>query len=652
MCGFAGFLSITNNSSREDSFAVLAQMGDVITHRGPDDSGVWLDLGAGVGLVHRRLSILDLSPAGHQPMRSPCGRYTLVYNGEIYNHLDLRVSLEAEGGHFNWRGHSDTETLLAALRHWGVEGALRRVNGMFAFALWDGMEHTLYLARDRIGEKPLYYGSNGGVFLFGSELKSLVVHPRWHGEVDREALTLFMRYNYVPSPWSIYRGIAKLPPAHYVVIQGAGAKISEPVCYWDLAALAGSGIAASGNSGDSQTLTDELDELLRDAVGRRMAADVPLGAFLSGGYDSTTVTALMQAQSNRPVKTFSIGFHEKGYNEAKHAKAVAEHLGTDHTELYVSSEEAMGVIPKLPSIYDEPFADSSQIPTYLVSQLARRHVTVSLSGDGGDELFAGYNRHIVGPAIWGKVARLPRGVRHWLGSGIGLLAMADVNRAVRYLPSQIRIPHLVNKLEKLAGALKAADSGAFYKDLVSHWKDPATVVRNGTEPITFLDRMNDLSNFPGLRERIMYMDMMTYLPDDILSKVDRASMAVSLEARVPLLDHRVVEFAWAVPTEYKYRDGQSKWLLRQVLYRYVPKTLMDRPKMGFGVPIEHWLRGPLRDWAEDLLNEARLQQEGYFNHVLIRQKWKEHLSGQRNWQNHLWCVLMFQAWLAEQREPD
>jgi asparagine synthase (glutamine-hydrolysing) len=641
MCGIAGFWGGPTNP------AIAERMAARLETRGPDDAGVWTDAGAGLALAHRRLSILDLSPAGHQPMHSPCGRYVLVYNGEIYNHRDLRKDLERESGAFDWRGHSDTETLLAALRHWGVPGALERVNGMFAFALWDAAERTLFLARDRMGEKPLYYGRSGETFLFGSELKALTAHPAWRGEVDRDALALYLRHNYVPAPWSIYRGIAKLPPAHYVAIRENGRAVGEPVCYWDLGRVAEAGVAAA--EGTPQALTDELDTLLRDAVRRRMAADVPLGAFLSGGYDSTTVAALMQAQSERPVRTFSIGFHEAGYNEAEHAKAVAAHLGTEHTELYVTPEEAMAVIPRLPAIYDEPFSDSSQIPTFLVSQLARRHVTVSLSGDGGDELFCGYNRHIVGPGTWARASRLPRPLRRGLGWGVDRMAKRDVQRWVNALPGKWRIPNVANKLEKLGQALGARGGLDFYRSLASHWKDPASLVPGASEPDTLLTQPERLPMLPGLRERMMYLDQMTYLPDDILTKVDRASMAVSLEARVPLLDHRLVEFAWRVPTAYKYRNGQGKWLLRQVLYRYVPQQLMDRPKMGFGVPIEHWLRGPLREWAEELLNERRLREEGFFDPAPVRNMWQEHVSGKRRWHYYLWDVLMFQAWLEKSK---
>lgn len=643
MCGMVGYW----DKGGADA-SIVERMALQIQHRGPDDAGVWLNQEGDLALAHRRLSIMDLSPAGHQPMISPCGRYALVYNGEIYNHQDLRAELEDEGGHFDWRGHSDTETLLAALRHWGVEGGLRRLNGMFAFALWDKVERTLVLARDRMGEKPLYYGRSGNCFLFGSELKSLAVHPGWRGTIDRNALTLYLRHNYVPTPWSIYQGINKLPPAHFVVIKEAGQIVSEPQCYWNLSQVAENGLASA--DGSPEELIDELDQLLRDAVGRRMAADVPLGAFLSGGFDSTMVAALMQTQSSRPIKTFTIGFNEKGYNEAVHAKAVAKHLGTDHTELYITSEEAMAVIPRLPAIWDEPFSDSSQIPTLLVSELARKYVTVSLSGDGGDELFCGYQRYVQGYQVWRVLRLLPASLRVALGSLIQAIPSAPLELLVKLLPKRFQVLHIVDRLPKLGEVVKERSGESYYHRLISHWKDPAAIVLGGREPRTLFSAQERLPKLPGLREHMMYLDSMTYLPDDILTKVDRASMAVSLEARVPLLDHRVVEFAWRVPMSLKYRHGKGKWLLREVLYRYAPRELMERPKMGFGVPIEHWLRGPLREWAEELLDERRLRDEGFFDPAPIRKMWHEHVTGKRRWHYYLWDVLMFQAWLESIKE--
>lgn len=630
-----------------DAECVLFRMGAAIKHRGPDDNGVWVNSEKTVGLVHQRLSILDLSDAGHQPMVSHCGRYILAYNGEIYNHTELRKELEIDGYGKKWRGHSDTETLLAGIIHWGVEKTLQYLNGMFAFALWDNVEQLLFLARDRLGEKPLYYGKVGDTIVYGSELKALVAHPKWQGRIDREALTLFMRYSYVPAPLSIYRDIAKLKPAHYVVIPLSADSWGSPTCYWDSMQVAQEVTAMPGDS--PEELVDELEQLLSDAVKSRMMADVPLGAFLSGGYDSSAVVALMQAQSDRPVKTFTIGFHEQDFDEANHARAVAHHLGTDHTEWYVSPEEAMSVIPDLPRVYDEPFSDSSQIPTLLISQLARKYVTVSLSGDGGDELFCGYNRYVLGYRLWSKLRFLPPAIRDGLASILNHAPGHALDRLQKYLPQRFRLPELADRLPKLAQVVHHRDGELFYRDLVSLWKDPVQVVREGHESKKYLPSFDRPGRLSGIREKMMYLDMISYLPDDILTKVDRASMAASLEARVPILDHRVVEFAWRVPTRFKYRNGQGKWLLRQVLYRYVPRTIMDRPKMGFGIPLEHWLRGALRQWAEDLLNKDRLRQEGYFDPETICTMWQEHLAGKRRWHHQLWNVLMFQAWIDQNR---
>lgn len=652
MCGFAGFLSRTDMGATDVAGRLLNAMGNTIAHRGPDSEGIWSDREAGLGMVHRRLAILDLSSAGHQPMLSQGGRYVLAFNGEIYNHPRLRAELAADGHAAAWRGHSDTETLLAAFLAWGIEAALKRCIGMFAIALWDRQERVLTLARDRMGEKPLYFGWQGegqkAAFLFGSELKALKKHPAFTAAIDRGALALLMRHNYIPAPYSIYQGIAKLEPGSLLSLSLAN---PEPHIwkYWDTAAIAHAGLA-NRFTGSAEQAVDELDQLARDAVRQQMMADVPLGAFLSGGIDSSVVVALMQSQSTRPVKTFTIGFNEEGYNEAVHAKAVARHLGTEHTELYITPEQAMAVIPQLPSLYDEPFSDSSQIPTFLVSKMTRQHVTVSLSGDAGDELFGGYSRYTQATRVWRILERFPAGVRSGLAHLILFISVNNWNRlaspARAFLPARKR--NVGDKAHKLAELLNHSNSLSFYRRLITHWPSPELVVIGGEEPANYFTSLENTRGAVGNFESMMLADSQTYLPDDILVKVDRAAMGVSLETRVPLLDHRLVEFAWRLPLSIKVRDGQSKWVLRQVLYKYVPRALIERPKMGFGVPIDSWLRGPLRDWAEGLLDESRLRQEGFLYPALIRQKWAEHLSGQRNWQYHLWDVLMFQAWLERQ----
>ncbi len=662
MCGLVGFFGGIPSHSQIGDQAILRRMADTITYRGPDDAGYWCDVDHRVHMGHRRLAIVDLSSAGHQPMQSASGRFVIAFNGEIYNYRILREELElsrsphpfpARGeGVSHWRGHSDTEVMLAAFERWGVVAALARFNGMFAFALWDRRERVLHLARDRFGEKPLYYGWMGDTFLFGSELKALKAHPSWRGEIDRGALALYMRYNYIPAPYSIYQGVRKLPPANVLSVPVREVRLETPEIrpYWSVKEVTEAGIRQPFPGSDVEAV-EALDGLLRDAVALRMEADVPLGALLSGGIDSSTVVALMQAQSTRPVKTFSIGFNEAGYNEAEHAKGVAKHLGTEHTELYVTPEEAMAVIPRLPEIYDEPFADSSQIPTFLVSQMTRRHVTVALSGDAGDELFGGYNRYFWGQSIWRKVGWMPKPVRTVLSRGLTGLAPQSWDKIFAAmgpaLPSRLQAELPGDKLHKLAGILACSSPEEMYRRLVSHW-DPESVVLGASESPTVLTDRVQWADVPNFTQRMMFLDLVSYLPDDILAKVDRASMAVSLEARVPFLDHGVVEFAGRLPLGMKIREGQGKWILRQVLYRYMPKELIERPKMGFGVPIDAWLRGPLREWAENLLDEAQLKREGFFESEPIRTKWREHLSGRRNWAYHLWDVLMFQAWLEKE----
>jgi asparagine synthase (glutamine-hydrolysing) len=647
MCGIAGLL--TRTQPTESLEMAARHMANAIGHRGPDDFGVWSDAGCGVAVAHRRLSIVDLSPAGHQPMTSHDGRFVVVFNGEVYNHMELRAELEGGGAAPPWRGHSDTETLLAAIVAWGVEATLKRLVGMFAFALWDRSSRQLVLARDRLGEKPLYYGWQGDTFMFASELKALRVHPEFRPEVDRDVLSLYLRHNYVPAPYSIYKGIFKLAPGAFLTLCEADQRGVLPrlTLYWRAFDAA---IQPVREFPDDVAAVDELDNRLRRSIAGQMVADVPLGAFLSGGIDSSVVVALMAAQASRPVKTFTIGFHESSYNEAEQAHAVAAHLGCEHTELYVTPEQAMAVIPRLPSLYDEPFADSSQIPTFLVAQLARQHVTVSLSGDGGDELFSGYNRYLWASRIWQYCRVTPHALRASLAKAMTRPSPGAWNRLfdmARFaVPAGLRYANPGDKLHKLAEMLGAHSPEEVYLSLVSQWKRPADIVRGAVELPTVLTDSEQWPPLADFTSRMMYLDQMSYMPDDILVKVDRAAMGVSLETRVPMLDHRLVEFAWRLPMRMKIRNGQSKWLLRQVLYRYVPKELIERPKMGFGVPIDSWLRGPLKDWAEALLSRERLERDGYFNADPIRARWEEHLTGRRNWAYHIWTVLMFQAWLS------
>ncbi|MGH9231005.1 MAG: asparagine synthase (glutamine-hydrolyzing), partial [Acidimicrobiales bacterium] len=671
MCGIAGVFDPAAATPADRLAGFAAAMAGRLQHRGPDDDGVWVDAAAGIGLGFRRLAIIDLSDAGHQPMGSPAGRYTMIFNGEMYNHGELRGAL---GPAVRWRGHSDTEVLLAAMDRWGVEGALRKANGMFALAVVDARSGELHLARDRLGEKPLYYGWAGDTLVFGSELKALRAHPDFAGTIDRGALALFLRYTFVPAPHTIYRGVRKLLPGTVVTfaLRTTPGHLPSPRPYWRLSQVVApraSGDGGASPPGDQREAVDALHDVLLDATTLRMTADVPTGAFLSGGVDSSTVVALMQAaQPDTKVRTFTVAMPAIAFDESAAAGAVAHHLGTEHTTVELTAPEALAVIAELPQVYDEPFADPSQIPSMVVARAAREHMTVALTGDGGDEAFAGYNRYVLGSTAWRRLRRLPGPLCRGLRRGLLAVPPSRVDRAVRRMepmtPGRLRLRNPGDKAQKLARLLDAASTGdgagdgadALYRALVSEWPDPSGLALGAVEPPTFTDAAGqvngDASARPlawlgelGVVQRMMFLDQLGVLPDGMLTKVDRASMAASLECRLPLLDHRVVELAWSLPVEWHLHDGRGKQLLRSVLDRYVPRELIDRPKTGFDPPIGEWLRGPLREWAEDLLDRRRLAGEGWLDPKPIHQRWREHQERARNWDYALWTVLQFQAWL-------
>ena len=644
MCGFAGFLKKT--ALLNDPTNTLRNMGLAIVNRGPDSSGEWFCAEHGIGLSHRRLAIVDMTASGHQPMVSSSGRYVMAFNGEIYNHLELRKVLEEANPSLTWKGTSDTETMLASFEQYGLLGALDTLVGMFAAAVWDTQAQALYLFRDRLGEKPLYYGWQDDTFLFGSELKALKAHPAFKADIYRPGISLLLRCGYIPAPYSIYENIFKLEAGEYACVSSRQPEV-QVTKYWDVAAV----IKSSVNDpfkGNAPEATAHLETLLETTISQQMLADVPLGSFLSGGIDSSLIVSLMQKQSSRPVKTFSIGFDDKSYDEAGYAKAVAAHLKTEHHELYVSSADALDVIPKLPSIYDEPFSDSSQIPTYLVSALAREQVTVSLSGDGGDELFCGYNRYKMTAKFWSALKKVPRPIRSLSSAMLTSISPATLDLLASKVPKLSGYGSVGDKVHKAARVMSSRSAQDIYVGLVSKHPNPQTLVINGIEPDTCL--IGSTPDFTALDDiqQMMALDTLSYLPEGVLTKLDRASMAVSLEGRAPFLDHRVFEFAWQLPLSMKMQGNDSKWILRQILYKYVPQALIDRPKMGFGVPLRDWLCGPLREWAETLLDEQRLVQEGYFNVPAVRALWAQHAGGRYDRSGILWAILMFQAWLQEQ----
>ncbi|MBT5399280.1 asparagine synthase (glutamine-hydrolyzing) [bacterium] len=656
MCGITG---IFGNLKKNEFDKSIRKMSETLRHRGPDDSGIWIDKENGIALGHQRLSIVDLSLAGHQPMTSPCGKFVVIFNGEIYNHIQLRGKLNNSEYGQSWKGHSDTETLVSAFSQWGIDKTLSQLVGMFAIAIWDLKRKKLHLVRDRFGEKPLYYGWSNGVFLFGSELKALQSYEGFNNIIDRNVLSLYMQYMYVPSPYSIFKNVYKLDPGCILEIDISGTSQSNKQITSSVFNSKGisikqwyslSKIAKNSQNNlikDEKEAIDLLEKTLLESVKSQLISDVPLGAFLSGGVDSSMIVSLMSQECASPVKTFTIGFEESGFNEAIYAKKVAEHLGTDHHEMYVTANDVFKVIPNLPSLYDEPFADSSQIPTYLVSKLARQYVTVSLSGDAGDELFGGYNRYLWGGRVWNKLKWIPPIMRQNIGATIQKLPTSSWDMVGRLLPNKYKVSSMGSKAHRMAYRLRKVNSlDDMYYSLVTEGFNEEDLVYNSDLILkTKLNESNIVLDVDDSAHRMMLWDTLTYLTDDILTKVDRAAMGASLETRIPFLDHRVVELAWRMPLDMKIKNGVGKWPLRQILYKYVPKELIERPKAGFAVPVGQWIRGPLREWADDLLDETRMHREGYFNPKLVRKIWNQHLSGNYDWTPRLWAILMFQAWL-------
>lgn len=652
MCGICGFYTSLPNKHKN----TINSMTSALEHRGPDDTGIWQDNNSGVFLGHQRLSIIDLSEAGHQPMQSHSSRYVLSYNGEIYNCLELKQELKKINPYIKWKGNSDTEILLEAIDQWGVENAIKKFDGMFAFCLWDKKKHSLTLVRDRIGEKPLYYGWQGSgetrVFLFGSELKALKKHPEFDHKIDHDVVALQLGYNYIPDPYSIYKNIYKLLPGHYLQLSEKNLKqnvLPLPKIYWSLAQTAINGTNNQFDK-DEMEIENELENQLKLTLKKQMISDAPIGAFLSGGIDSSAIASLMQSQSTKPIKTFTIGFEDKGFNEAHYAKKIAEYIGSDHTEMYISSKEAMNVIPKLCKIYDEPFSDPSQIPAFLISQLTKRDVKVALTGDGGDELFCGYNRYIYGEKFWNMFHIMPNVLRNIFLFGIKAVSQKNWDKISKYLLVINKYNNVGDKLYKVARALDAKIFFDFYQLLCSDLNKLDEVLSNNKKPEIISDELRQNVDILNKQQQMMVFDFHTYLPGDILVKVDRASMASSLETRAPFLDHKLIEYVWRIPHKLKNKNGKGKWILRKILNKKIPKDLTERPKMGFGVPIGSWLSGPLKDWAENLLDEKKLQEEGFLNSNLVRKKWKEHINGKRNCQQDLWNILMFQAWIKDHKE--